>query len=184
MRAQSGFSFLELIVVIGLIGVVAAFAISGSNDGMAPIYKVVGQAQEASVRLTTLISSARSAQTSIRISCDSKRLSASYYRLKPSNRLAGSLGTSVVTQTTGGATRVESLVDYSLSNMSMICPSGTSYVTSDGSIFTQTGRNFDLIISSSKKPSFQARVLLSKVGYPRIYARDTGVSSTWSEIRQ
>jgi Tfp pilus assembly protein FimT len=183
LRAQSGFSFLELIGVVGLIGVVAAFSISGSNESVS-IQKVVSQSQEASVRLTSLVASARSAQTSIKISCDSKSLSAYYFRLKPSNIISGSLGVNVVAQTTGAVTRSETLIDFRLSNMTMVCPSSTSYVTSDGNFSTATSGNFDLIIASSRKPNLQARVLLSKLGYPRIYARDVNVSAVWAEIKQ
>jgi hypothetical protein len=41
-----------------------------------------------------------------------------------------------------------------------------------------------LIISSTKKQNLQGRILLSKLGYPRIYARDTNVSVNWTEVRQ
>lgn len=182
MKAQSGFSFLELIVVVGLIGVVAAFSISTSDQGVS-VQKMVSQAQENAVRLSGLIATARSSQTSIKITCDSKSVTAYYYRLKPSNRLLGTLGVSVQSQTSGSYTRSETLVNYALASMVMSCPA-TSYVTSDGNILTESSGNFDLIISSSKKSNLQSRVLLSKVGFPRIYARDTSVSSIWNEIRQ
>jgi prepilin-type N-terminal cleavage/methylation domain-containing protein len=109
LRAQSGFSFLELIVVVGLIGVVAAFSISGSNEGVS-IQKVVSQSQEASVRLSSLVASARSAQTSIKITCDSKSLKADFFRLKPSNMISGSLGVNVTTQAAGTVTKSETSI--------------------------------------------------------------------------
>lgn len=183
MRAQSGFSFLELIVVVGLLGIVAAFSISTSDQGVS-VQKMVSQAQETAVSLSGLIATARSSQTSIKITCDSKSVTAYYYRLKPSNRLLGTLGVSVQSQTSGSYTRSETLVNYALASMVMSCPATTSYVTSDGNIFTESSGNFDLVILSSKKPNLQTRVLLSKLGYPRIYARDTSVSSIWNEIRQ
>jgi prepilin-type N-terminal cleavage/methylation domain-containing protein len=183
LRLQSGFSFLELIVVVGLIGIVAAFSFSGSNEGVS-IQKVISQSQEASVRLANLIASARSAQTSIKISCNSKSLKADYYRLRSSNMISGSLGTSVVAQTSGAVTRSEILIDFTLANMTMSCPSAISYVTSDGNFFTSTSGNFDLIISSTKKQNLQGRILLSKLGFPRVYARDANVSASWTEIRQ
>lgn len=183
MRGQSGFSFLELIVAVGIIGVVATFSISGSDQGVS-VQKLISQAQESAVKLSSLVATARSSQTSIRVSCDSKSLKAYYYRLKSSNMLTGALGTSVQSQVAGTETRSETLVNFTLSSMTMICPAATSYVTSDGNFLTQSSSNFDLVISSAKKPNLQARVLLSKVGYPRIYARDTNVSSGWNEIRQ
>lgn len=182
MKTQSGFSFLELIVVVGIIGVVATFSISTSDEA-ASAQKIVSQAQEASVRLSGLAASARSSQTSIKLTCDSKSLKAYYYRLKPSNMLSGSVGVSAQAQTSGTETRSETLVSYLLSNTSISCPASTSYVTSDGNIFTQASGNFDLIIYSDKKTNIQSRVLLSKTGYPRVYARDVNVSSTWNEIR-
>ena len=183
MKEQSGFSFLELIVAVGIIGIVAVFSISGSAQGVS-VQKIISQAQENAVKLSGLIASARSSQTSIKITCDNKILKANYYRLKPSNMLTGSLGASVQSQTAGIETRSEIITDYTLTGMLMTCPTATSYVTSDGNLLTQTSGNFDLIISSTKKPNLQARVLLSKVGYPRIYARDIKVSSNWNEIRQ
>lgn len=183
LRLQSGFSFLELIVVVGLIGIVATFSFSGSNESVS-IQKVISQSQESSVRLANLIAGARSAQTSIKITCNSNSLKADFYRLKSSNMISGSLGTSVITQTSGAVTRSETLIDFTFANMTMTCPSTTSYVTSDGNFFTSTSGNFDLIISSTKKQNLQGRILLSKLGYPRIYARDTNVSVNWTEVRQ
>jgi prepilin-type N-terminal cleavage/methylation domain-containing protein len=176
VKAQSGFSFLELIVVVGLLGIVAAFSISPSDQDVS-VQKMVSQAQENAVRLSGLIATAK-------ITCDSKSIAAYYYRLKPSNTLLGSLGVGVQPQTSAAATRSETLVTYALTSLVMSCPATTSYVTSDGNIFTESSGNFDLIISSSKKPNLQTRVLLSKLGYPRIYARDTNVASSWNEIRQ
>ncbi len=183
MKAQLGFSFLELIIVVGLIGIVATFSISTSDKGVSA-QKIVSQAEEAAVKLSSLIASARSSQTSIVINCDSKNINVDYFRLKPSNMLAGSFGTSVQLQTSGARTRNETLLSYSFSSLIMACPAPKSYITSDGNLFTQSAGNFDLIISSTKNTNVQSRILLSKLGYARIYVRDISISANWNEIRR
>ena len=188
MPKQSGFTFLELVVVVGLVGIVAAFSVSSSN---APVSaeKMLGEARTNASQISSLVLYARSSQTSIKLTCTSKSLTASYYRGQKSNKISGSLGLDVVTATAGAVTKGPvNLISYpATSSMTLTCPIASAYITSDGSLLTVTGVPYDLVFSSSKKTvssdsGITSKLSISNVGYPRIYLMDTSLSASWNEV--
>lgn len=184
---ETGFSFLELIVVIGIIGVVAGLAISTSKEPVSA-QRLSSEAQKLAETFSLLISQARASQTSFKILCNAQSLTNQQYRSSAtfnakSNMLNGTIGSSVITVTNGLPTKTISMVSYDLSNtINMSCPAATSFITSDGTLITSDNNNFELTLTAIANPNLQSRIWLSKVGYPRIYLKDASAKNVWTEV--
>jgi Tfp pilus assembly protein FimT len=196
MRKLLGYTFLELIVVIGLIGIVASFAMISSKD-TSKTYSLLAEAETAASRLSLLITEAQSSQSSIKLICDSKSLTAQYFRGQTSNALSASglVGKSVATATSGTPTKTVKLVDYYIltpQNKNLIiscnssCSGGNLYITSDGSLLNTntcaSGNPLELIFYSTQNTAISSKVAFSSVGYPRIYLQDSSVTAIPNEI--
>jgi hypothetical protein len=97
--------------------------------------------------------------------------------------LNGTIGLSVITATNGSATKTLSMVSSDLSStLNLTCPAANSYITSDGTILTSDNKNFDLTLTAIANPNLQSRIWMSKVGYPRIYLKDTSAKNVWTEV--
>jgi prepilin-type N-terminal cleavage/methylation domain-containing protein len=187
MMREAGFSFLELIIVVAIIGVVAELALSTSKQPVST-QRLSAEAQKIGETFSLLVSQARASQTSFKILCDTQSLSNQQYRSSAtlnakSNMLNGTLGASVITATNGSATKTLSIVSSDLSNtLNLTCPAANSYITSDGTILTSDNKNFDLTLTAIVNPNLQSRIWMSKVGYPRIYLKDTSAKNVWTEV--
>jgi Tfp pilus assembly protein FimT len=196
MRKLLGYTFLELIVVIGLIGIVASFAMMSSKD-TSKTYSLLAEAETAASRLSLVIAEAQSSQSSIKLICDSKSLTAQYFRSQTSNALSASglVGKSVVTSTSGTPTKTVKLVDYYIltpQNKNLIiscnsaCSGGNLYITSDGSLLNTntcaSGNPLELIFYSTQNTAISSKVTFSSVGYPRIYLQDSSITAIPNEI--
>ena len=196
MRKFLGYTFLELIVVIGLIGIVASFAMVSSKD-TSKTYSLLAEAQTAGSRLSLVVAEAQSSQSTIRLVCDYKSLFAQYFRGQKSNTLnalttsLGTLGASALTATSSTVpTKQIPLIDYTQQNktLQLTCPSCGifAYITSDGSLFNQCtlgqNTNYEIIFYSTQNTNIRSKLAISATGYPRIYLQDLSVSSLWNEI--
>jgi prepilin-type N-terminal cleavage/methylation domain-containing protein len=187
MMREAGFSFLELIIVIAIIGVVAELAISSSKQPVST-QRLSAEAQKIGEIFSLLVSQARASQASFKILCNTQNLSYQQYRSSvtlnaKSNMLNGTIGKSVITVTNGSATKTLSMVSSDLSNtLDLTCPAPNSYITSDGTILTSDNKNFDLILTAIANPNLQSRIWMSKVGYPRIYLKDASAKNVWAEV--
>lgn len=187
MRRQAGYSFLELVVVIGLVGVIAAMTITTGGEPVSA-QKLQNEAQNLAEDLAMLVSQARATQTSMKITCSSSAISVNAYRSTASkdatsNMIAGTVGLGVLNVTNGNPTKSITLASYDQRNsLVMVCPSALSYITSDGNLLTSSNANFDLIFSSVANPNLQSRLLISKVGFPRVFLKDTANKNQWTEV--
>lgn len=207
MRRSSGYTFLELIIVVGLLGIVASFAMMSSRD-TSKTYSLLAEAESAASRVSLVVAEAQSSQSSIKLTCDSKSLSAQYYRsASTSNALSnneltsnalyasGTVGKSVVSATSGTASKTVPIVDYysvTSQNKTLVlscnsaCGGGTVYITSDGSILNTStcasGNPLELTFYSTQNTNILSKVTFSAVGYPRIYLQDSSITSVPNEI--
>ena len=196
MRKFLGYTFLELIVVIGLIGLVASFAMVSSKD-TSKTYSLLAEAETAASRLSLVVAEAQSSQSSIKLNCDSKSLTAQYFRGQTSNALyaSGAVGKSVATATSGTTTKTVNIIDfYTLTpqNKTLViscnsaCSGGNTYITSDGSLLNTntcaSGNPFELVLYSTQNTNISSKVAFSAVGYPRIYLQDSSITSIPNEI--
>jgi len=100
---MKGFTFLELIVVVGIIGVAAAFVFLSSDDEV-DINRLILEADKAANQFVSLIIKARSSQTTINLAgCGQTSFYAWLYRNKKSNQLftTGYVGTGAANVATG-----------------------------------------------------------------------------------
>ncbi len=196
MRKFLGYTFLELIVVIGLIGIIGSFAMLSSKD-TSKTYSLLAEAETAASRVSLVVAEAQSSQSSIKLICDSKSLSAQYFRGQTSNSLyaSGSVGKSVATATSGTPTKTVKIVDYytlTPQNKTLIiscnsaCSGGNLYITSDGSLLNTntcaSGNPLELIFYSTQNASITSKVVFSSAGYPRIYLQDSSITALPNEI--
>jgi prepilin-type N-terminal cleavage/methylation domain-containing protein len=186
-QKHAGFSFIELVVVIGLIGIVSALTISSSKTPV-NAQKLLTEAQKLAQGLSLMIAKSRASQTSIKLTCDSTKITSNEYRTTTSydaksNMILGTIGTNVVAVATGTPTKTSTMVSYSATDaLTITCPEAIGYITSDGTIFTSGGNRFIAMFSTTANANIQSRLEISKTGYPRIYMRDASVNANWSEV--
>lgn len=184
---EAGFSFLELIIVIGIMGIVAELAISTSKEPVSA-QRLSSEAQKLGETFSLLIAQARASQSSFKILCNTQSLTSQQYRSSTSlnaksNMLNGTIGSSVITVTNGTPTKTVSMISSDLSNtLNLACPAATSYITSDGTFITSDNNNFELTLTAIANPNLQSRVWLSKAGYPRVYLKDASGKNVWAEV--
>lgn len=181
---MKGFTFLELIVVVGIIGVAAAFVFLSSDDEV-DINRLILEADKTANQFTSLIIKARSSQTTINLAgCGQTSFYAWLYRNKKSNQLftTGYVGSGAANVASG--TRVDEKIFNFSSNgtLRVSCPNGSHYITSDGNIVSNQPLPYVLTFYSTVNPSVQARLELSALGYPRIYIRDSRIKNALQEI--
>jgi prepilin-type N-terminal cleavage/methylation domain-containing protein len=207
MRKSLGYTFLELMIVISLIGIVATSAMMSSKD-TSKTYSLLGEAESAASKLALIIAEAQSSQTSIKLVCDAKSLSAKYFRspiasnMLSNNELtsnalyaSGLVGKSVITAASGIASKTVSIVDYNSvtpQNKTLVlscnstCNGGDLYITSDGSLLNTnncaSGNPMELIFYSNQNTNILSKVIFSSAGYPRIYLQDTSINPLPNEI--
>jgi prepilin-type N-terminal cleavage/methylation domain-containing protein len=186
-QKHAGFSFIELVVVIGLIGIVSALTISSSKTPV-NAQKLLTEAQKLAQGLSLMIAKTRASQTSIKLTCDSTKITSNEYRTTTSydaksNMIMGTIGTNVVAVATGTPTKTSAMVSYSATDaLTITCPEAIGYITSDGTIFTSGANRFIAMFSTTANANIQSRLEISKTGYPRIYMRDASVNANWSEV--
>jgi prepilin-type N-terminal cleavage/methylation domain-containing protein len=207
MRKSSGYTFLELIIVVGLLGVVASAAMMSSRD-TSKTYSLLAEAESAASRISLVVAEAQSSQSSIKLICDSKSLSAQYFRSPTASNAvsnneltsnvlypSGLVGKGVVSATSGTASKTVPIIDYytiTSQNKTLVlscnsaCSGGNVYITSDGSILNTntcaSGNPLELIFYSTQNTNIQSKVAFSAVGYPRIYLQDISITSVPNEI--
>jgi prepilin-type N-terminal cleavage/methylation domain-containing protein len=198
MRKNFGFTFLELIIVIGLIGILASFTMMSSKD-TSKTYSLLAEAESAASKISLIVAEAQSSQSSVKLICDSKSLSAQYFRRQTSNVLyaSGNVGKSVATATatSSNLSKTITIVDYvnqTPQNKTLVlscnsaCGGGNTYITSDGSLLNTntcaSGNPFELVFYSTQNTNISSKVNFSATGYPRIYLQDSSVTSTPREI--
>lgn len=201
MRKNFGFTFLELIIVIGLIGILASFTMMSSKD-TSKTYSLLAEAESAASKISLVVAEAQSSQSSVKLICDSKSLSAQYFRGQKSNTVYSFIGQSAITATSGTPTKTVSIIDYATNvtpqNSTLVltcsqfgCSSGNKYITSDGSLLNTSncaaqgisgGDSLYLIFYSTQNPSISSQVSFSATGYPRIYLQNNSINSVPREI--
>ena len=182
---MKGFTFLELIVVVGIIGVAAAFVFLSSDDEV-DVNRLILEADKAAYRYSNIIVQARSSQSSVRLDCQQFGAYAYFYRTRKSNSLYSYAYTGIngaSNQTTGSFTSSEKIWGLPFNGSLMAdCPNGLHYITSDGNIVSNQSMPYVIKFFSKINPNIQAKLELSALGYPRIYIRDSRIKNSFQEI--
>jgi prepilin-type N-terminal cleavage/methylation domain-containing protein len=196
MRKFSGFTFLELIVVVALIGILASFTMMSSKD-TSKTYSLLAEAESVASKISLVVAEAQSSQSSIRLICDGQVIYAQYFRGQKSNALyaSGAVGKSVATATSSTPSKTIIILDYAFKtpqnktlmfNCNNACSGGNTYITSDGSLLNTntcaSGNSFELVLYSTQNTNISSKVTFSAVGYPRIYLQDSSIISIPREI--
>lgn len=174
-----------------------------SSKDTSKVYSLLAEAESAASKISLLIAEAQSSQTSIKLICDSKSLTAQYYRGSKSNSVYSFVGKSAIQATTtpNTLTKTIKIIDYTNvtpQNQTLIltcsqagCSSGDKYITSDGSLLNTSnctaqgyasGDQLYLIFSSTQNPYVTSQVSFSATGYPRIFLQDVSIKSSPREI--
>jgi len=179
-----GFTFLELLVVIGILGVAAAFVFLSADDEV-DINRLILEAEKTANKFTNLIVKARSSQSTINLAgCGQTSFYARLYRGKKSNQLytTGYVGTGAANVASGSSTSEKIYSFDARGTLRVSCPSGAHFITSDGNIVSSQSLPYVLTFYSTINPNVQARLEVSSLGYPRIYIRDTRIKNTLREV--
>lgn len=179
-----GFTFLELIVVVGIIGVAAAFVFTSSDDEI-DVNRLILEAEKTAISFTSLIVKARTSQTTISLSgCGQTSFYARLYRGKKSNQLytSGYVGIGAANVSTGSYTN-EIIYNYSASgSLRVDCPNGAHFITSDGNLVSNQSLPYTLKFRSIVNPNVDVKLDISALGYPRIFVRDQRIKTAYSEV--
>lgn len=193
MRKLQGYTFIELVIVIGIIAIASSFAMLSSKD-TTKTYTLLGDAEKAAGNMAFVIAKAQSSQSSAKIVCDGRAVFAQFFKGKKSNALNNvglvSLGATNATSS-GSPNPTFTIIDYGAytnqnKSLQVRCTNsngnGTdAYITSDGALIN-TYDSFQMIFSSTQNPDLGSIVTFSAVGYPRIYLQDSSISSIRHEI--
>jgi prepilin-type N-terminal cleavage/methylation domain-containing protein len=186
MRQLQGYTFIELIIVIGILAIVSSFALLSSKD-TTKTYTLLGDAEKAAGNMAFAIAKAQSSQSSALIVCDGRAVYAKFFKGKKSNAYSNvglvSLGVTNATSS-GTPTSTFKIIDYGAytnQNKSLEVRCTDAYITSDGALIN-TYDSFKMTFSSTQNPDLSSIVTFSAVGYPRIYLQDSSISSIPNEI--
>ena len=193
MRQLQGYTFIELIIVIGILAIVSSFAMLSSKD-TTKTYTLLGDAEKAAGNMAFAIAKAQSSQSSALIVCDGRAVYAKFFKGKKSNALNNvglvSLGATNATSS-GTPTSTFTIIDYGAytnqnKSLGVSCTNANgnstdAYITSDGALIN-TYDSYQIVFSSTQNPDLRSIVTFSAVGYPRIYLQDSSISSVPNEI--
>ena len=187
MRQLQGYTFIELIIVIGILAIVSSFAMLSSKD-TTKTYTLLGDAEKAAGNMAFAIAKAQSSQSSAKIVCDGRAVYAQFFKGKKINALYGNVGNvslGVTNATSSGTpTSTFKIIDYGAytnQNKSLEVRCTDAYITSDGALIN-TYDSYQIVFSSTQNPDLRSIVTFSAVGYPRIYLQDSSISSIPHEI--
>ena len=187
MRQLQGYTFIELIIVIGILAIVSSFAMLSSKD-TTKTYTLLGDAEKAAGNMAFAIAKAQSSQSSALIVCDGRAVYAKFFKGKKSNALNNvglvSLGATNATSS-GTPTSTFKIIDYGAytnqnKSLQVKC-TADAYITSDGALIN-TYDSYQIVFSSTQNTDLSSIVTFSAVGYPRIYLQDSSISSIPHEI--
>ena len=191
MRQLQGYTFIELIIVIGILAIVSSFAMLSSKD-TTKTYTLLGDAEKAAGNMAFAIAKAQSSQSSAKIVCDGRAVYAQFFKGKKSNALYGTVGTVSLGATSSGTPdSTFKIIDYGAytnqnKSLGVSCTNANgnstdAYITSDGALIN-TYDSYQIVFSSTQNPDLRSIVTFSAVGYPRIYLQDSSISSIPHEI--
>ena len=193
MRQLQGYTFIELIIVIGILAIVSSFALLSSKD-TTKTYTLLGDAEKAAGNMAFAIAKAQSSQSSALIVCDGRAVYAKFFKGKKSNALnnVGLVSLGVTNATSSGTpTSTFKIIDYGAytnqnKSLGVSCTNANgnstdAYITSDGALIN-TYDSYQIVFSSTQNPDLRSIVTFSAVGYPRIYLQDSSISSVPNEI--
>ena len=193
MRQLQGYTFIELIIVIGILAIVSSFAMLSSKD-TTKTYTLLGDAEKAAGNMAFAIAKSQSSQSSALIVCDGRAVYAKFFKGKKSNALnnVGLVSLGVTNATSSGTpTSTFKIIDYGAytnqnKSLGVSCTNANgnstdAYITSDGALIN-TYDSYQIVFSSTQNPDLRSIVTFSAVGYPRIYLQDSSISSVPNEI--
>ena len=193
MSKLQGYTFIELIIVIGILAIVSSFAMLSSKD-TTKTYTLLGDAEKAAGNMAFAIAKAQSSQSSALIVCDGRAVYAKFFKGKKSNALnnVGLVSLGVTNATSSGTpTSTFKIIDYGAytnqnKSLGVSCTNANgnstdAYITSDGALIN-TYDSYQIVFSSTQNPDLRSIVTFSAVGYPRIYLQDSSISSVPNEI--
>jgi prepilin-type N-terminal cleavage/methylation domain-containing protein len=187
MRRQAGYTFIELMVVLGVIAVLASFSITLVPNVIKP-RSLALEAESLGTEIFLLVSTARAARKTIQLLCEPNTVKVNIYDDIRSNFLSLSgealvgLDASVQTQSKAYVQRVL-LPERSKINVSCPQSCGDLFISSDGYLLSQEHcPAIEFVLSKQAPSTAQVKLTLSSVGYPRVFARSFPSQADWSEV--
>ena len=187
MRQQAGYTFIELMVVLGVIAVLASFSITLVPNVIKP-RSLALKAESLGAEIFFLVSSARATRRTMQLLCEPNAIKVNVYDGVRSNFLSPNgvdlvgLDARVQTQSKAYVQRVL-LPEQSKVNVS--CPKGCGdfFITSDGYLLSQEHCSaIEFVLSKQAPSTAQVKLTLSSVGHPRVFAKASPSQANWSEV--
>ncbi len=178
-----GLTFLEIIVVVGLIGVVATAAIQ-KGYGTPRSVSLISMAEQSQYALASAVVAAKSAQATAKVLCDATGVNVDFFKStgaasRRSNAVGYSLDAAARTAQVTPSWRQTIL--RSVSSVTITCPAcGDVYITSDGSILgsLQCSELSYILTQNSTTDGYlsQSKFKMNWTGFGEIYARQVQTS--------
>jgi hypothetical protein len=187
MKRGAGYTFIELIVVLGVIAVLATFSITLIPSAIKP-RSLVLEADSLAAELFMMPSNARATRKTIKLLCDQRSINAMVYEGVRSNTLAPEgvpvVGLDARVQTQSKPSSLRPVLSEK-SRFTVQCPTacGDLFVTSDGYLLSSNRcSSIDFILTKSALLGPSVKLTLSNLGYPRVFTRQSLAEASWSEV--
>jgi prepilin-type N-terminal cleavage/methylation domain-containing protein len=187
MRAEAGYTFIELMVVLGVIAVLASFSITLVPNVIKP-RSLALEAETLGTEIFLLVSTARATRKTMQLVCEPNVVKVNIYDGIRSNFLSLSgealVGLDARVQTQSKA-YVQKVLLSERSKVNVSCPQncGDLFISSDGYLLSQERcPAIEYVLSKQPPSTAQVKLTLSSVGYPRVLAKASPSQADWSEV--
>ena len=187
MRTEAGYTFIELMVVLGVIAVLASFSITLVPNVIKP-RSLALEADTLGAEIFLLVSSARATRRTMQLLCEPNTVKVNVYDGVRSNFLSLG-GVDLVGLDARAQTQSKAYVQRVLlperSKVNVSCPQncGDLFISSDGYLLSKERcPAIEYVLSKQPPSTAQVKLTLSSVGYPRVFAKSSPSQADWSEV--
>lgn len=183
MAKQAGYTFVELLVVVAIVGILSSMSLN-ILPGIVKPRSLLLESDVLASNIALSISKAKSTQSTFRLLCDPQSVSVNYYSGVRSNSLNTSVGLDAALQTASKPFRSQFFLSPNR-KLTIQCPTncGDVFISSDGLLLTSgVCGSIDFVLAKASSPDALIKLSLSNLGYPRVYTKSAQSSDVWSEL--
>ena len=187
MKVDAGYTFIELMVVLGVIAVLASFSVTLIPNVVKP-RSLALEAESLGTEFFLLLSEARASRRTMRLACEPKAVKVDVFEGVRSNTLSPAgeapVGLDARVQTQSRSFTQKTLLPER-SQVIVTCPTGCGgvFITSDGYLLSESRcRSLEFILAKQGVSSAQFKLTLSNNAFPRLYTRASADALGWKEV--